>query len=358
MIKRIRYTGYQGFIFLASLGTLIFVILSCGCMSSEQHIIVPPKIPDDISTVSITDSLNQTVTLSRPVKRLVVNHADGIEMMLALDAGDLIIGVPDTALTDPDFTGRLKNARGIGDWNVPDPETILTLKPDAIIVLTSKTRNIDLLASHNMTVLYLDCFKLDTLPSEAEILGKITGKEERAKEYQMFVTKYQKLVFSRIPSHQDNPPVIYAEKYTDFQPEGSGSGVDQMIHRLGARNIASGISGNVKISPEWVVERNPDIILRFESNSYLNRGGSLKEKYDAIFNRTGFKKISAIEGDRVYILQSDMFYSPRAVVGLVYLAKILYPNEFADIDPDDVLAEYETKFLPVSYRSEISYPAL
>jgi iron complex transport system substrate-binding protein len=339
---------------------LLLCIVLCGCTSVPDQVMGNQTLNNQHSTtVVITDSLNETSSINVPVQRLVVNHADAIEMLFALGAGDTIIGVPDSSLTDPDFKGHLKNARGIGDWTLPNPEVILTLKPDVMIIMTSKTNNIDILNSQNLTILYLDCFKLDTLPAEAKLLGTITSKKTKAQEYIDFVEKYQNLVYSRIDaSPKIHRPTIYAEKYADFSPEAEESGVDQMIGRLQANNIAHDVSGNVKVSPEWVVDHNPEIILRFESNSYLERGGTFKEKYDAMFNRTGFDMIDAIRNKRVYVLQSDMFYSPRAVVGLVYLAKILYPEEFTDIDPDTIVKEYEDKFFPVSYKSTISYPSL
>ena len=37
-------------------------------------------------------------------------------------------------------------------------------------------------------------------------------------------------------------------------------------------------------------------------------------------------------------------YVPLIIIGLVYLAKAIYPDRFADIDPDAVRREYAAEF--------------
>jgi iron complex transport system substrate-binding protein len=343
---------------ILSINVIVIAIISCGCISAD----VPTQSlnsdkNETPNLVTITDLLNRSVTIPVPSERLIPNHNDVVELLLALDAEDTIIGAPEESLTDPDFQGRLENVTNIGDRRVPNVETLLTLKPDVLIVMSHKTRNDDILQSHNLTILYLDCYKLDTLPREAMILGTLTNRETKAKEYVDFIEKYQNLVSSRIPKGGLNT-TIYAEKYSDFEPESGGTQTDQMIQILHGKNIAHDLPQVIKVSPEWVIDQNPGIILRFESNTFLRNGGALKDRYGEIINRSGFERIDAVRNHQVYVLQSDMFYSPRAVVGLVYLAKILYPKEFSDINPDTILKEYEEKFLPVSYRDDISYPPI
>jgi len=45
-------------------------------------------------------------------------------------------------------------------------------------------------------------------------------------------------------------------------------------------------------------------------------------------------------------------------VGLLTLAKICYPDRFADIDPDSVLDYYAEQFFSNSSKTETVYPTI
>jgi iron complex transport system substrate-binding protein len=337
---------------------LHLIILSCGCTASgvpEGYPVGPERSgPEEIIVI---DSLNRSVLVPSPAQRLVILGTDSIELLYALDVGDRIVGIADNAFIDPDLEGKLVGVSSVGNRRLPSPEIMLTLKPDLVIMTTSRTNNIDLLETQKLTIFYVNCYELSMLNQEARVLGEITGQQEKAQEYIDFNNKYIGFIRSRVPADSSlKHMAIYAERYNEYQPEGGGSNIDQMIMLLNGTNIAHNLSGTTKVNPEWVLEMNPDIILGFESNSNIRQGKTQRDKYEAFFNRTGADRITAIKNKRVYVLQADMFYSPKAVVGLVYLAKILYPAEFADIDPDDVLHEYEEKFLPVPFNSQIVYP--
>jgi len=68
--------------------------------------------------------------------------------------------------------------------------------------------------------------------------------------------------------------------------------------------------------------------------------------------------LSAIQNNRVYVLNGDLAFGPRCPAGLVYIAKCLYPNAFADIHPSDVLDEYARTFVSGTAEGEYFSPVL
>ncbi|ADN35406.1 periplasmic binding protein [Methanolacinia petrolearia DSM 11571] len=333
---------------------LVMFPFSIGCTGVVQDTNMKSVSSDSIV---VKDSLNNTIEIPSKLKRIVVQNFDAVELLLALGAEDYIVGVPDNVLEDPEFQGKLKNAQSVGNWRTPSPEAILNLQPDAIIMLTSKTYNMDAILQLNTTIIYIDCYKIDSLPAEARLLGKVTGKESEAEEYIAYLEKYLELVSSRIPADgQINSSRIYAEKYNDYNPQGSGSGIDELIQKLNGNNIAADMEANTRVSPEWVVEQNPDIILKFVTSSTLQSGSSLEDTYNSVINRTGFENLNAVKNNQVYAIHGDPFFSPRVVVGLLYLAKIIYPDRFSDINPEDALREYGEKFVSGFENTETIYP--
>ena len=45
------------------------------------------------------------------------------------------------------------------------------------------------------------------------------------------------------------------------------------------------------------------------------------------------------------MINGEIGSSPRAVIGLVYTAKAIYPEQFQDIDPINLLIEYDQTFV-------------
>ena len=68
-----------------------------------------------------------------PAERLIVANGDAAELLIALGAGDKIVGVTDSTLSVPYIMDKIPNATSIGNWETPNVEQILALHPDAVI---------------------------------------------------------------------------------------------------------------------------------------------------------------------------------------------------------------------------------
>lgn len=66
-------------------------------------------------------------------------------------------------------------------------------------------------------------------------------------------------------------------------------------------------------------------------------------------SRPGWDDINAVKNGDVYILSIDVFAGAKYFVGLNYLAKILHPDLFSDLDPEAVHQEYITRFQGLDY---------
>jgi iron complex transport system substrate-binding protein len=99
------------------------------------------------------------------------------------------------------------------------------------------------------------------------------------------------------------------------------------------------------VDPEWVLKKDPDIIFKLEFwNGNNITGETIHSARKDFINRFGYENLKAVQSNRVYFINRDLFFNPRAVIGLVYLAKAIYPNRFTDIDPDAIRREYAQEF--------------
>lgn len=334
--------------------TIIFIIiLSClsGCVQQSHS--------DDNSInsnyVNFQDSLGNNITLPKTAERIIAINSNAAEMLIAIGAKDKIVGLSSTGMNDRLLSTNLPDARSIGSWMNPSVEDIITLEPDVLICYSShKPRNIDQLIAANITMIFMDCYRLDSLAKDARALGVLTGNEAKAEEYARFQEKYIGTITEKTETLTDKPDV-YFETMATFTAVSPGSGGDILINMSGGRNIAdNGTASTQKVSAEWVIKQNPDVILKvWNGNETMDE---LKIAYDELTVRTGMPEIEAVNKDRVYIIHDDIAFGPRGAVGLSYVAKILHPELFPELDPDSINKEYAGKFIGGVTTGAYIYP--
>jgi iron complex transport system substrate-binding protein len=168
----------------------------------------------------------------------------------------------------------------------------------------------------------------------------MTGNQKGAQRYIQFNQKYQDLVESRLANLTPGEVLtVYGETSDEYQTTGWEYCEGQTITALHARNLYGNQTGAI-LSPEWLLDKDPDVIIKMSDDDIP----SLSPVYNAITNRTGYKNLKAVQSNRVYVIRIKQVCGPRGVVGLVYLAKALYPDRFADIDPDAIQQEYIQEF--------------
>lgn len=306
--------------------------------------------------LSITQTDGTDVTFPCQPKRIIAANANAVEMLIALGASSSIVGVTDSTFAVPYIKDKIPGAVGIGDWQTPNIEQIMALKPDVVISYsTYRPKNADQITAHNITIVSLDCYKLSTLASDARALGKLTGTSNTAEVYARNVEDTIAQVSSRTKQiDPDRRPKVYFESYSELTASAPGSGSDELITGAGGTNIAAGLpSSSVKVSPEWVIAEKPDFVFKAVSSGNTK---SLVQVMQEIKARTGWQDIPAVKNDRVYAFSNEIIYGPRAYIGLVYSAQILHPDEFRDLHPREMLAQYEKTYVAGTNRTGMIYP--
>lgn len=353
-------SGWRAFI-------LVFLLVCTagipGCLVSSANTGGPASAVNNSSiltepAITTVDSGGTPHSLFRPARRIICQNGDAAEMLIALGAGDRIVGVVRTTEEDQVLMQHMPNARSVGDWQTPNIEEILALKPDVILTYSTPTKNADQMIAANLTLIPIDSYKIPDLNRDAYALGALSGTEKNVSRYAEFNDRYLTLVEKRVADRTQKKPLrIYIEGYGDYTVHARGSGGDILLKILNATNIAGSISTpSAKVTPEWVIDQNPDVIIKIAMDPVKYE--SLEKVRGKILDRPGFSTITAIREKRVYILNGDVISSPRGVVGLLYMAKALYPEEFEDIDPELVLDEYAREFVSGTNQIQTFSPAL
>lgn len=305
--------------------------------------------------IEITDSLGNKVKLpSAPKKMVVVNNAVS-EIICALGAEDRIAGVSN----ETKFPESLKKKEKVGKWNTPNIEKILEIKPDLVIGYGSFMKNgtVDKLKEAGIPFATIECSKLGKLNESVELIGKLIGEEKKAEEYLGFVNKHLKYVKDRVEKiDKDKRVKVYWEGYSDFSSVSKGAGGDEVVSAAGGLNIAGEEPvAFPKVSNEFIIKKNPNVVVKTAKTVIpfgygVTNIDKIREFRQNLMKRTGWKDIKAIKNDKVYVMSSEISTSVRGVVGICYLAKWCYPDEFKDLNPEAIHKEMFEKFYNMEYK--------
>jgi iron complex transport system substrate-binding protein len=129
-------------------------------------------------------------------------------------------------------------------------------------------------------------------------------------------------------------------KNTNIQDRGRA---DILLDLAGVANIAAGQPMPwPEITSEWLVEQNPNLIVKVASATFIKNGYGVDDvqAIDAFRNdmiaRPAWNQIKALKTGRVHIPASELWVGPRAPIGILYIAKWAYPDRFTDMDPEAI----------------------
>ncbi len=331
-----------------------------GSIDDKDVELVNEIIRGDEKEISVIDESGKTVTIKEPLHRIVVCHAMFAEVMKSLGADDKIVGIPTYMENYTTFYPVLSKLATVGGASTPDAEAIVSLKPDLVIVYGNWAANLETDLKSVAPVLRLTYRPFSTTDQDIMMLGYIVGKNEEASQLIDFYQKPLTQVKERVSSlAEDKKPRVYLE-YSDYRTNSEGSGTHEMLLMAGGRNIASGIdtdpNGVPFIDPEWVVKENPEIIMRRALKADASCGydedntTQMKALREKILSRPELANITAVKDGRVYSFSSDISTGLSYWLGIVYMAKILHPDIFPDLDPVAIHQEYLTRFQRLDFN--------
>ena len=381
MFKQKKFMAYLVTVFLLIVSMLI---AACGGPSETKKDTAQNNKP-----IEITDVTGRTVTLKKPAERVVLQWSGAggpfftISALMGKDTPKVIAGM-DTSLQDyradmwKHFTtempelAKIPVVGTIGDKTF-NAEQVVALNPDVIFIPVDLKDQYESDAKAKMDAagiqtIYIDYHaeKLESHQKSIEAIGKALGKEERAAEISKFYTDRVTRVLDRVSKINKPKPTVYLEVGMNG-PEEFGNSFSSnyswgaLATMAGADVITKDVIKKTSpINPEFILEKNPDIIMIMGSY-WPKKPTSMRLGFEATeassqellkaftTERQGWSELKAVEDKQVYSAHHGL---PREVFDAAvfeYLAKTFYPEEFKDVDPEATLKEFYDKFLPFSY---------
>lgn len=316
------------------LALLLTAVLLSGCApTNEVH---------TAQTRRITDPYGNEHFLPAEINRAIVLSSSVYEMICALDKEDAVIGVSDNI----DYPASALEKEKFGDFKNPNVELLLESQPD--VVFGNGTRlDADIvrqLRDSGIPVVMLNLSDPEVILEEILFLGEMLGAQARAEDFCADVQSLLDLVAERT---QDVQPIkVYWEIYTDYKTVGKDSPGDHLLKLSGVSNIAgTEPTAYPKISDEWLLEANPDMIVKVIPATkgimgpFVNDPAGVQAVCAEIQGRPGWENVDAVKNGKVLILHAALSTTPLGMaITPLFITKMAYPEQFADVDPDEKLA--------------------
>ena len=202
---------------------------------------------------------------------------------------------------------------------------------------------------------------------DLKTMGMLLGKEEEVSALIDWIQKYDRIVEERTEDMEpEEMPTFYYEymsgtkKWWAITPDDSSAG--QVAEGCGGRNIAEGLPGTkVEVEAEWVLKQNPDVMFAdlmkgFDSGPGKTEADMAELLTKILADRPGFENVNAVKNGKVYLIDRDLVSGPRWVIGHIYFAKLLHPELFEDLNPEEIHDEYLEKFHDLELEGTWVYP--
>ena len=312
--------------------------------------------PRSACAATVTDAAGRNVAVPAKVARVFPAGPPAAILLYTL-APDLLIGWPRANRVEecvymlPEICARPEVGRITGRGNTANLETVLAQKPDLILDVGSTSATFVSLADRVQEQTGIPYALLDGrfagIAGTYRTLGELTGRADDADKLARYAEDALKTILGRIdPIAITARPRVYYARGPRGLATGLGGSINvETIEMLG-RNVAGETQGGLaNVSIEQILVWDPEVIV------------TIDQEFAAIVrNDPSWAAVKAVRDNRVHLSPKmpfgwvDFPPSVNRLIGLWWLAKILYPDRF----PEDLRAltqDFYTRFYHVTPSS-------
>ena len=336
---------------LLAVAALLAVLITAGCVTTDS-----PQNTDGM--VMITDAFGREVTIpADPQKIAVVGSGSmryfvylGIDLddVVAVDYQDSALYVQATnhrpyALANPE----IKDIPAVGAAKgVVDNEKLLMSGADILFMGGASSSNAEVANEIQektgvpVVMFYTGNYVTDseTIQDTLLLLGKVLDKEQRAKDLIAYFDAVEADLQKRVAGlSADKTVYVGGVAYNGAHGLDGTDPTYYPFEILNIKNAAGEITsvsqtGYAQVSKEKILEWDPDFIIVDLATLTAAEGGALAE----LKNDPSYRELTAVKNSMVYTVNphTSMNVNHETTLANAYfIGKLLYPEQFADIDP-------------------------
>jgi iron complex transport system substrate-binding protein len=305
--------------------------------------------PASTRATTITDATGRALELPAKVVRVFPAGPPAAILLYTL-APDLLLGWPranrpeECAYMLPDICSRPEIGRLTGRGNTANLESVIALNPDLILDVGSTSDTFVSLAERVQQQTGIPYALLDgrftAVATTYVKLGELVARPDQAKELANYADDTFKTITQRIAAIEPSArPRVYYARGPRGLVTGLGGSINVETIEMLAQNVAGTNKGGLaNVSIEQVLLWNPDAIVTIDQDFAQN-----------VRNDPEWASVRAVSDGRVYLSPKmpfgwvDFPPSVNRLIGLRWLAKILYPDKFPE-DMRVLTRDFYTRF--------------
>jgi len=294
---------------IAQLFTAVIVVVgllavACGSSPAPNS---PASAPAEVAGFPVTlDSAAGRVEIATEPERIVSLSPTATEMLFAIDAGGQVVAVDDQS----DYPQEVPTTELSG--YEPNVEAIASYEPDLIVMdaappaLQRSFRKLEI-----PLLLQPAPTDISGTYEQLEELGVATGRVEEAEVLVSEMRAEIDELIAALPT-LDEPPTYYHELDDTYFTVTSETFIGEIYSLVGLENIADEAkgagSGYPQLSPEYIIESDPDLI-------FLADTECCGQSAETVAERAGWDRIAAVHNGHVVELSDDVAsrWGPRVV---------------------------------------------
>lgn len=263
---------------------------------------------------------------------------------------------------------------GSGGPNAINPEQILAMKPDVVILPSlaryddADLRLVTMLKAAHIPVVKIDLrvHLLKNTRRSVEIFGEVLNQQARAQAFNRFYDRHMQVIRERLDRYHGPKPSVLLQLHLGRRNECCVTAINgslgELLNAAGGENIANKTQHGVfgRLSEESVIAAQPDyyIATGFGDNAsqgLLKLGPEvapetvLSSFRQLTAQQNGLRELNAVHNGHSAVIWMNFYLSPWHIAATEFMAKTLYPQLFADVEPEQTLQQIFHDFLPIPF---------
>ena len=299
---------------------------------------------------SVVDYIGREVAIPEKVDSVAIMYAYIGQLTVLLDGGDKISAAVAGMQRDELL---MRKVPGIADMPVPfrsssiNIESLMEIRPDMTLIRYETAANpgeMENLAKSGLAYAVVDFYNIEEQKESVRLVGALIGKTEQAERYLDYYDKTLALVASRVSAIPETQRVSVYHSVNEVVRTNHPKEISYyVLEAAGCINVArdfgtAEMGGKVNVSVEQIYLWDPDCVIANESAAvrYFN-------------TNEAFAGLRAVREGRVYQLPvgASRWGHPGSIetpIATLYIAKLLYPQYFEDIDIRQEIENFYAEF--------------
>ena len=332
---------------------LLSVLLTLALMCA---LLAAPVLAEEAETITITDHAGNEVTLPKEINRIVTTSIYPFASVVTMHLGsaEKLVGIHPVSYSAavnstlgklfPEIANASTSFMTGSDLNI---EELMKLEPDVVFYNAGNTQEKELCDQAGIPAVAISATKWDydvikTYDEWIALLSQIFPEQDKAQVVSDYSKEIYDMIQQRVASLDDSERTraLFLFQYSDSAMITSGRHFfgQYWATAAGGINVAGELeadNSNATINMEQVYEWNPDVI------------------YITNFTPT---QPEAVQDGRVHKLPLGSYrtYTPSTdtPMTLLWMAKTMYPDLFADIDLEQQVKDYYQEIYGVALSDE------